>query len=522
MDIVTALHDSRFFLPVFKDVRTWKAWEIFLKTLFAIPIQDEQELQLFRECTGLVVPPTSPAKESYCICGRRAGKSFTSAVVACYLACFKDWRKILSAGERGMIFILSVDKFQSRIIRDYVSVVLNASESFKKLIRRETPEEIELRNGVTICIKAASFRSLRGFELLAVLADELCFWRDIETGANPAAEILRSVRPGLMNTNGLLLAISTPYSRSGSLYQAYRDFYGKAEGPLIWKSESTRMNPTLDQAMIQRELEADPEGGKAEWMAEFRSDVSAFIPFELIEAVTIPGRVSLPPMKNIQYFAHTDPSGSRSDSFTLGVSHRSAEGRAVLDCLFEHVPPFNPSDVVSECADILKAYGLHVVAGDRFGAEFVVELFRKCGIVYTPSERTSSEIFLEFLPAIASGRVELLDSKRLRAQLAGLERRTRSAGRDQVAHYVGGHDDAALVACGSLVMAASDPQRDGIPMYVKGGLTTSKEELEAHREKCWLLDKKFVPTLAEQELLDEEELEKKLLEELEEESGKGS
>jgi hypothetical protein len=70
-----------------------------------------------------------------------------------------------------------------------------------------------------------------------------------------------------------------------------------------------------------------------------------------------------------------------------------------------------------------------------------------------PSTLPSSELYLELLPAITQGAVELLDSRRLVAQLAGLERRTRAGGKDLIAHYPGGHDDLAVAAAGACVAA---------------------------------------------------------------------
>jgi len=61
MNITTALHDSRFFLPWFRDVKTWKPWETYLRALFGLPIEGEEDKRLFQEATGLTEPPTSPA-----------------------------------------------------------------------------------------------------------------------------------------------------------------------------------------------------------------------------------------------------------------------------------------------------------------------------------------------------------------------------------------------------------------------------------------------------------------------------
>jgi hypothetical protein len=52
-----------------------------------------------------------------------------------------------------------------------------------------------------------------------------------------------------------------------------------------------------------------------------------------------------------------------------------------------------------------------------------------------------------------SRRIELLDSKRLAAQLAALERRTVRSGKDSVDHPPRSHDDVANAAAGALVLA---------------------------------------------------------------------
>jgi hypothetical protein len=56
------------------------------------------------------------------------------------------------------------------------------------------------------------------------LADELAYWLDGETSANPAEEILAAVRPGMLQFGGraMLLAGSSPYRRTGPLWEAYR------------------------------------------------------------------------------------------------------------------------------------------------------------------------------------------------------------------------------------------------------------------------------------------------------------
>src|SRR3954462_3107953 len=90
------------FAPWFKDPTTWSAWFTFLRVLFGLPLGAD-ELPLFRECTGLDAPSANGVNEAWLVCGRRAGKSLTLALIAVFLACFRDWSEYLSPGERGTV-----------------------------------------------------------------------------------------------------------------------------------------------------------------------------------------------------------------------------------------------------------------------------------------------------------------------------------------------------------------------------------------------------------------------------------
>ena len=98
MNIIDSLHDPRVFPGQFKKAETWHAWEVYLRLLFGLPIEDKADRRLARECTGLERLPSRPFRESLAICGRRSGKSFITALIAVFLACFKEWRPYLSPG----------------------------------------------------------------------------------------------------------------------------------------------------------------------------------------------------------------------------------------------------------------------------------------------------------------------------------------------------------------------------------------------------------------------------------------
>ena len=169
----------------------------------------------------------------------------------------------------------------------------------------------------------------------------------------------------------------------------------------------------------------------------------------------------------------------------LAVAHGEKE-RAVLDLIREVRAPFSPRVAVGEFCELLKAYHISEITGDRYSAEWVKEAFEHHRVRYIASERNRSEIYLEFLPALASGQVELLDHDRMKHQLAELERRT-GAGRDTVDHPVGGADDVANAAAGALVLALPSTRGTlGVNEYLKGivaGIYTVPERAESNVKK---------------------------------------
>jgi hypothetical protein len=458
MDIIDAISDQNLFRPLFKDVKTWGAWLVFLKTLFGLSM-GKMERSIYHQATGRQVAPKAPFREAWVVAGRRSGKSFTAALVGTFLGTFKDYRPHLAPGERAVILVLAADRSQAQVIFRYVRGFLAATPMLARLVEAERAESIDLVNRVTIQVGTCSFRSIRGLTLAAAVCDEISFWPS-DDGSNPATEVLRAVRPALATLPGsLLLAISSPYSRTGPLYEAHRAHYGKDSDTLIWQAPTRLMNPSLDQGLIDRALEADPQAARAEWLAEFRDDISSFLDLETIESLIIPGRRELPPVAGAHYRAFCDPSGGRQDSFTLAISHRERD-RVILDVVRRRQPPFNPGDVVAEFCRVLREYGVREAHGDRYSAEWCASTFRDNGVRYVNSERDRSQIFVEALPLFTRGQVELLDDKVLKAELRGLERKTRPQGRDLITHGPGGHDDVANAACGALVLVggAARPQ----------------------------------------------------------------
>ncbi len=79
------------------------------------------------------------------------------------------------------------------------------------------------------------------------------------------------------------------------MWEAYRRHYGKSDSDvLVWWAPTRVMNPSVPQAFIDRQFELDPASAEAEYNAQFRSDIEAWISREALEKVVIPGRHELP------------------------------------------------------------------------------------------------------------------------------------------------------------------------------------------------------------------------------------
>ncbi len=451
LTILDAMADPSLFDPWFQG-QSWAAWKAFLAALFGLPI-NKAALEIYRQHTRCTSVPGLPAREAWLVVGRRGGKSLIAALVSVFLACFRDYRKILAPGERGTVMVIAADRRQARVVFRYIAGFLDTVPMLTRMVESRTKETINLTNRVTIEVHTANFRAVRGYTVVAAICDEIAFWRS-EESANPDTEILNGLRPGMATVPGaLLLCISSPYARRGALWEVYRQHHGQDGDPiLVWQADTRSMNPSVDEQVIAEAYAQDESAAAAEYGAQFRRDIQDFIPHEVLESLVVEGRRGLPPVSDLRYFAFCDPSGGSQDSMTLAIAHHE-NGRALLDLVLERRPPFSPEAVVKEFVATLKQYSINSVTGDRYGGEWPRERFREHGISYEPSEKTKSEIYGEVLPSLNSGKVELLDNARLLSQLRGLERRTSRSGRDTIDHSPGGHDDVANAAAGALMLA---------------------------------------------------------------------
>jgi hypothetical protein len=469
VNLLQATEDEALFRPWFKDRATWESWFAFIAALFALPMTEDQAAT-YAKHTGRAELPSAAHEEAWLVIGRRGGKSFIMALVAVYLAGFREYRQHLQPGERATVMVIAADRRQARVIIRYVGAMLARIPMLAKMVERETADAFDLNNQVTIEVGTASFRTTRGYTYAAVLADEIAFWRT-DDAAEPDYAILDALRPGMASIPGaVLICASSPYARRGALWDAFRRYWGKTGAPLVWRAATKDMNPCIRQSVIDLAMDRDTASASAEYLAEFRSDIEAFVTREIVEACVIPGVTERPYMSGVRYRAFVDPSGGSADAMTLCIGHREEEkpathdrpaisARIIIDAVRERKPPFSPDAVVTDFCDLLKTYRVSSVTGDRYAGEFAREPFRRQGIAYEIADRPRSDLYRDMLPALNSAIVELLDHPTLVNQIVGLERRVARGGKESIDHAPNGHDDLANSVAGLVSLCAKRVQQ---------------------------------------------------------------
>jgi hypothetical protein len=453
VDIVTAMDDPSLFRPWFEG-ESWNGWRSVLKAAFALPMT-EGDIAFFRSVAGDREPPKKRVRELWVVVGRRGGKdSVASLITAHTAALFDQGSATLRPGERAVCMCLAADKDQARIVLNYVRSYFSDLPLLKAMVTRETAGGFELSNSVDVAIATNNFRSVRGRTVLCAVLDEVSHFRD-ENSMSPDLELYRALIPGMVTLpDAMLIGISTPYRKAGLLHSKWREHFGKdSDDVLVVQAVSEVMNPSIDKAMVAAAYEDDPLAAAAEYGAQFRSDIESFLPLETVEACVERGVTVRAPKASTFYRGFLDSaSGTGKDSFVAAIAHREGD-EVVLDLAHEIKPPFNPQAAIAEAAALFKNYRIFGVSGDKYAAGFVVEGFQRNGITYAYSERDRSQIYLEALPTLTSGRAKLLDNKRMVAQFAQLERRTSSSGKDRIDHPDNQHDDMANAVAGALVEA---------------------------------------------------------------------
>jgi hypothetical protein len=425
-----------------------------LKAIYSLPLTDA-ELEMFVQCTGRETYAAAGYSEVTVLSGARAGKdSRIAAPIVCYEALFGGHEHHLGKGERGVIPLVAQDARAARIAFGYIKDYLLHSKLLAPQVAEPLANEIELVNGLRIVCFPCTQTSLRGWSIPVAVMDEIGFFR-LEGAADSDTEIQASIRRGMIGfPSTRLIKISTPYMKSGVLYDDYRNHFGQ-DSPdiLVWKASTVLMNPTIKAARLEREKRLDSERYGREYEAEFAEDLESFLPTALVESAVISGRLELPALEGVKYTASCDATGGGTgrnpDFFTHSIVHVEGSGadrRIVQDVCRgwrsargQHV---DLEGIVAQIATNCRNYRVKEIHGDKYSAAWVRQAFERQGIKYLECPDKST-CYMEMQPLFLQGNIAILDHPQLQRELRTLESRPRAGGRTIVDHARGSHDDHA-------------------------------------------------------------------------------
>lgn len=422
--------------------------------------------------------------------GRRGGKSSTLSRLAVLEALSGDFA--IPPGDIGMFAIISVDRQEaSRRLRTIRAILDALEEPYA-----ERGQTIELRRrAVIFAVFTASISGVSGPTCIGALCDEVAKWHDADTGANPATEVLASLRPTLLTQPAAKMFLSSsPFGKLDAHAKAYDE--GDTARQMVAHAPTWVANPTVTEAQTHEE-----EPDEAVWRREY-----AAIPQEEVEE----GILSAMHLDRAQregevaqeygcyYVAHIDPA-TRGNAWTLAIACKRLKLTRVVRSIVlarewrgTSVAPLDPEAILAECGSLIGPYGIDTVSSDSWAGDALAALARHVQVRVSETETRPLRLLVEPLSAadkllrwkdvrtwFDAGEVEVPKEAQLRADLMSVRKVLTPNG--YVIRFAdtpdGRHADYAPSVAGALAKALRDPVvRDTRPDAVR--------EQEEHRRQA--------------------------------------
>lgn len=485
---------------------------------------------LDRLLVGKSFPPTSPwwretirrwllagRRQLVARVGRRGGKSTSLVRLGVVLALYGEHH--VPPGDVGTVAIVSVNRSEANQRLRLIKAVLDAlGEPYAP-----TDGGIELeRRPLAFRVFACSIGAVSGFTAVAVIADEVAKWKSADDGANPAKEVLGSIRPTMATMpNARIVLSSSPFGFEDEHATSFDR--GETDFQCVAFAESWVANPTITEAATH-ELEPDERVWAREYAAIPSVTVSAAFDMDRVGAAMrpapSPGRGTYFPASLI-----IDAAGGGADAMTaafvnffrpfvpldayeMGPNARDRFGHELLHTaeplrdafgvprlreeyrhlsritmVVHEIMAFDTrqvafDDVIAHLSGLAHEVGVRRVFGDQFGAYAAEASFRHNGLRF------------EALPWTAPSKVEAVNHLRrmlndetivlpvddeLRKEFASYQERLTTSGTFSYGAKTGRHDDRVAVVLTACMADLSGDLR-GSPYRSRGGRTDGSIE----------------------------------------------
>jgi len=172
--------------------------------------------------------------------GRQMGKTAATAIKALWFAFTRPTAR--TPYEKITIVIIAPSQRQSKIMYNQIREYIHANPILEASVTKSTQETIELDNNSVIhnFPVGDSAEKVRGFSINLLIVDEAAYIKQ---------RIYTAILPSLAGTNGNLILIGTPATRTGLFYQS---FYPGEGGKALKLQFSTHWYPYSDSLDVIR------------------------------------------------------------------------------------------------------------------------------------------------------------------------------------------------------------------------------------------------------------------------------
>lgn len=350
--------------------------------------------------------------------GRRSGKSTTlSRVMLCWLL-WGPWT--VPPGDTAIIPVISIDLKEAGSKLRTVADILNSLG----VPHEQTADEIRVPSRRAIFRSSPCNIKQVGFTSIALFGDEMSRWESRDDAANPAREVMGSLRPSMATVP---LAFEICSSSPWSLDDYHCELFDEGDTQFQHTSfaETWTANPTITEARTH-ELEPDERTWSREYAAVPGATVSAAIdPADLADCfgqnISTIGCIG---------FLAIDASALRGDAFAYVAGHAKSDGMLVVTeaggWTNDVMRTLTVPDVVAKICDRAKHYGVKTVFADNYEKGSLPGHFANHGIrlaVFDWTQASKHGAMTRMRRMMREKTLALPDHDILRKQLSGLKQR---------------------------------------------------------------------------------------------------
>ena len=290
--------------------------------------------------------------------GRRAGKSSTLCRLAVAWALWGSW--FVPPGDTAIIPFVSVDRGEAAARLKTIGEILRAL----RLKPEARADELELTDRrLVFRVVTCSIRGTVGFTAVAVFGDEMARWESRDTAANPAQEVMGSLRPTMATQpDAFEVCSSSPWGEDD--YHAELFDSGDSAHQLTSFAETWTANPTITEDQTH-ELEPDERVWSREYAAQPGTTLSAAIDAADVARCYDSKRVGAV----IGGFVAIDASSLRGDAFAYIAGQRTDADEFIVSDVggFEGaaLKSVSMETVVRTIAERARAWRTDAIFGDQ-------------------------------------------------------------------------------------------------------------------------------------------------------------